>query len=301
MSTPGDSFEWLVEEPMLHEPVLVVMLTGWIDASGSAATAMEAISDECEAAPILRFDEDTYIDFRARRPTMEIRDGVNANLHWATIDLSAGRAPSGADVVLLTGPEPDMAWHRFAASVAELAVSLGVSKMAALGAYPFATPHTRPSRLSSTSPSTDVLASTTFARSSIDVPAGMASVLEHALHSRRIPALGIWAQVPHYLTAMPYAAASVALVDGLREYAGVAIEGAELRAEVAAQRARIDEMIAENPEHVAMLEQLEQLHDSTPDGRPEEGPPIDEPAPDLELRSGDEIAAEIQRFLRDQD
>jgi PAC2 family len=297
------SFEWLVEEPMLHEPVLVVMLTGWIDASGAAATAAEALADECEAAPILRFDDDTYIDYRARRPTMEVREGINSNLRWSTIEMSAGHTPGGRDVVVLTGPEPDMAWHRFTAAVTDIAQSLGVRKMAGFGAYPFAAPHTRDPRLSCTSPSTDVLASITFARSSVDVPAGVASALEHALHGAKIPALGIWVQVPHYLSAMTYPAASVALLDGLQEYTGLQVDATALRQAVAPQRARIDAMIADNPEHVAMLRQLEELYDSTPgDGLPSigaSGGPGDGPA--LEMQSGDELAAEIQRFLRDQD
>jgi hypothetical protein len=295
MSDPESGYEWLVDEPMLHEPVLVVMLTGWIDAGGAAATAVGALADECHAAPILRFDDDTYIDFRARRPTMEVRDGINSDLRWSTIEMSAGRAPGGRDVVVLTGPEPDMAWRRFSSSVTDIAESLGVREMAAFGAYPFAAPHTRDARLSCTSPSTDVLASVTFARSSVDVPAGVASVLEHAMHDRKIPAIGIWAQVPHYLAAMSYAGASVALLDGLREVTGVSIDASALREAITVQRARIDEMIADNPEHLAMLRQLEELYDST------RGDTADFAPPDLEMRSGDELAAEIQRFLRDQD
>jgi hypothetical protein len=295
MSDPESGYEWLVDEPMLHEPVLVVMLTGWIDAGGAAATAVGALADECHAAPILRFDDDTYIDFRARRPTMEVRDGINSDLRWSTIEMSAGRAPGGRDVVVLTGPEPDMAWRRFSSSVTDIAESLGVREMAAFGAYPFAAPHTRDARLSCTSPSTDVLASVTFARSSVDVPAGVASVLEHAMHDRKIPAIGIWAQVPHYLAAMSYAGASVALLDGLREVTGVSIDASALREAIPVQRARIDEMIADNPEHLAMLRQLEELYDSTT------GDTADFAPPDLEMRSGDELAAEIQRFLRDQD
>ena len=169
-----DAYEWLVEEPILHEPVLIVMLTGWIDAAGAGAAAAAALSDECETSPILRFDDDAFIDFRARRPLMELRDGINTNLVWSTIELRAGRSSSGRDVLVLSGPEPDMAWHRFARAVSDISVDLGVTKMIAFGAYPFAAPHTRAPRLSCSSPSTDVLASVTFARSSVDVPAGMA-------------------------------------------------------------------------------------------------------------------------------
>jgi hypothetical protein len=292
-ATTGDH-EWLVEEPMLHEPVLLVMLTGWIDAAGAAAAAADAFSKECETSPILRFDDDTFIDFRARRPVMALRDGVNTDLTWSTIELRAGRSSSGRDVLVLVGPEPDMAWHRFARLVSDISVELGVTRMIALGAYPFAAPHTRTPRLSCSSPSTDVLASVTFARSSVDVPAGVAAVLEHALHARKIPALGIWAQVPHYVVAMPYPAASVALLDGVTEVTGIEVAASELRAAVAVQRERIDATIDGNPEHLSMLRQLEELHDASTDGEVTSGPSI-------EMRSGDELADEIQAFLRDQD
>jgi hypothetical protein len=290
----SDDHEWLVEEPMLHEPVLLVMLTGWIDAAGAAAAAADAFAKECETSPILRFDDDTFIDFRARRPVMALRDGVNTDLTWSSIELRAGRSSSGRDVLVLVGPEPDMAWHRFARLVSDIAVELGVTRMIALGAYPFAAPHTRTPRLSCSSPSTEVLANVTFARSSVDVPAGVAAVLEHALHARKIPSLGIWAQVPHYVAAMPYPAASVALLDGVTEVTGIELAASELRSAVVPQRERIDATIAGNAEHLAMLRQLEELHDASTDGEVTTGPSI-------EMRSGDELADEIQAFLRDQD
>ncbi|NQY55155.1 MAG: PAC2 family protein [Ilumatobacteraceae bacterium] len=287
---------WLIDEPMLHEPVLVVMLTGWIDAAGAGAAAAEAVSDGCNAAPIARFDDDTFIDFRARRPTLELRDGLNTDLSWSTIELRSGRTPDGRDVLMLLGPEPDMAWNRFGKVVADIAVDVGVTTMVGFGAYPFAAPHTRPSRLSVSSPSTDVLASVTFARSSVDVPAGMAAVLEHALHARKVPALGIWAQVPHYVSTMAYPAASVALLEGLREATGVSISSEELEREVSGLRRRLDDTVAENSEHQSMLHQLEELYDASD----EPGESIDD-GPSLEMRSGDDLAAEIQQFLRDQD
>jgi len=292
--TDGDAYEWLVDDAMLHEPVLLVMLTGWIDAAGAAAAAAETVVQECATTPIVRFDDDTFIDYRARRPVMELRDGVNTDLVWSTTELRAGRSTSGRDVLVLVGPEPDMAWRRFGRAIAEISTNLGVTKMVAFGAYPFATPHTRGSRLSCTSPSTDVLASVTFARSTVDVPAGMASALEHALHAQRIPALGIWVQVPHYVAGLPYPAASVALLDGFAEFTGIEIAAADLRAAIAPQRHRIDATIEQNPDHVAMLHQLEELYDASIDGEVTSGP-------SLEMQSGDDLAAEIQDFLRDQD
>ena len=289
-----DAYEWLVDEPNVHEPILVVMLTGWIDAAGAAAAAADAFARECETSPLVRFDDDTFIDYRARRPIMELRDGVNTDLVWSTIELRSGRSTSGRDVLVLTGPEPDMAWHRFAAAIGDISEELGVTKMIAFGAYPFAAPHTRTPRLSCSSPSTEVLANVTFARSSVDVPAGMAAVLEHAFHARKIPALGIWVQVPHYVSALPYPAASVALLDGLTEVTGIEVAAADLRSAVVPQRQRIDASNADNSEHVTMLRQLEEMYDASTDGEAT-------PGPAFEMRSGDELADEIQQFLRDQD
>jgi PAC2 family len=152
--------------------------------------------------------------------------------------------------------------------------------------------------LSCSSPSPDVLANVTFARSSIDVPAGAAAALEHALHARKIPTLGIWAQVPHYVAAMAYPAASVALLDGFAEVTGITIPATDLRGDVTIQRERIDKSVGENPEHLAMLRQLEEIYDAA-DGERERERAADEPA--LEMQSGDELAAEIQRFLNEQD
>jgi hypothetical protein len=293
----GDpSLRWLATVPELVEPVMVVMLTGWIDAGGAARAAADAIEDDGAASPVAEFDDDVYIDFRARRPVMELREGLNSVLNWERITLSIGRDQTGHDVVLLTGPEPDMAWHRFTRVVADTAVSIGVRQMAHLGAYPFAVPHTRPARLSVTSPSQDVLARVPFLRSSIDVPAGVAASIEQELHERGIPALGIWAQVPHYISSMSYPAASAALLDGLREATGVVIDAAALRADVVAQGRRLDALVAGNDEHTKMLEQLEQLYDAGDDahGSGSGGPSI-------ELLTGDELAAELEEFLRDQD
>ena len=292
--------ERLVDDPMLHEPVLVVMLNGWIDAAGAAATAADELANSCEASPIVRFDDDTYIDYRARRPTMELRNGVNTNLHWATLELSAGRTAGGRDVLLLMGPEPDMAWHRFGRAMTSLAVQFGVTQMVGFGAYPFAAPHTRAPRLSVSSPSTEMLSKVSFARSSVDVPAGMAAALEHAMHAVKIPALGIWVQVPHYITTVEYPAASIALLDGFTQVTGIEVPALDLRSDVQDQRARLDRMVGDNPEHQAMLGQLEELFDAAVEQERAVAAGEVEDDAELEAVSGDELAAEIQQFLRDQ-
>jgi hypothetical protein len=286
--------------PVLDAPTLVVMLAGWIDASGAAAGAMLSLEAECKAHPVAVFDSDTFVDYRARRPTMQLREGVNSRLVWPDIELKAGKDLDGHDVLLLTGPEPDMAWRRFGRTVAEIGVQLGVQRMVALGAYPFATPHTRLSRLSMSSPSADLVASLPLLKNSVDVPAGVAAVLEHSFHDRGIDALGIWVQVPHYVASMAYPAATMALLRGLTDVSGVRIDGAAARQETIIQRERLDELVAGNDEHVAMLRQLETLYDAAAGAGAEGASSTTAPLSDEHMPTAEELGAEFEQFLRDQ-
>lgn len=297
-SVHDESLRWLAPEPALDSPVLIVALDGWIDAAGAASGAFSAVTDEAGASPIAEFDDDVYLDFRARRPMMELRDGLNSVLDWQRITLSVGRDGTGRDLLLLGGPEPDMAWHRFCRAVGDLAESLGVRRMIHFGAYPYAVPHTRPTLLSVTSPSQDVLGRVPFLRSSIDVPAGVAAALEHELHARGIETLGIWAQVPHYVASMTFPAASVALLDGLRTATDVVIDAPSLRTEMIERGRRLDELIRGNDEHVHMISQLETLYDDV-DRPAVETRPTSEPGSGLP--TGDDLVAELEAFLRDQD
>jgi proteasome assembly chaperone (PAC2) family protein len=283
--------------PQLDAPVLVAMLTGWIDASGAAAAALAATESAATASVLATFDGDLFIDYRARRPTMELRDGLNQRLVWPEIELKVGRTASGSDVVVLSGPEPDAGWRRFADVVTDLAIQLGVRMAVVLGAYPFAAPHTRPARLSSSSPSPELVATLPFLKNSVDVPAGMGAVLEHAFVAKGVPALGLWAQVPHYLGTMSHPAASVALLDGLQQVSGLAIDRTALAAEAEIQRLRVDQLVSGNAEHRSMIEQLEQVYDSSLETGT--GAVFEMPASN-DLPSGDDIAAEVERFLRDQ-
>jgi hypothetical protein len=110
--------------------------------------------------------------------------------------------------------------------------------------------------------------------------------------------MGIWAQVPHYIASMAYPAASVALLDGLREATGLVVDAAGLRGEVLIQRRRLDALVANNDEHRSMVEQLEQIYDA---GADEVSASADSSGPSLEIRSADELAAEVEEYLRGQD
>ena len=282
------------ELPHLAGSTLVIMLTGWIDASGAAGAAAEHLENATSATTLVEFDSDTFVDYRARRPVMEVRDGVNSRIVWSTPEVKLGRDAHDQPVLILTGPEPDTAWRLFAETVAQLALRLGVTKSVGLGAYPFGAPHTRPVGLTATSPDPAVVARLGFPRTSLDVPAGVESILERALNEKGISAVGLWAQVPHYIASMAYPAASARLLDALADETGWVLDTALLRREAAIQQERLDQLVSNNPEHVDMLAKLEESYDSLHADIPPMSPL------GANLPTVDEIAAEVEQFLRDQ-
>jgi len=287
----------LHHEPDLESPVLLVALEGWIDAAGAAAQALEAIVAQSDVTHVATFDADALLDFRARRPIVHLVDGVHEGLRWATIELHAAVGPGGAEVLILTGAEPDHAWHAFADAVMALSLRLGCRMLVGLGAYPAATPHTRPVLLSATSSTAELAAQVGMVRGTLDVPAGMEAVLEQRFADVGLPAVGVWAQVPHYVAAMRYPAAAARLVEGVNAVAGTSFTAASLMDDVAEMRTRIDELVSQNPQHLAMIRQLEAAYDAASEAVAGQGDGGGIPGP---LPSGDELAEELQRFLREQ-
>lgn len=282
--------------PELSDPVMVIALEGWIDSGGGGANAMAALLSSTNAETIAEFDTDRLLDHRARRPIMHLVNGLITSLNWPGIELRAGTDSAGNDMLALVGAEPDFEWQAFADTVVELADDHECRMIVTLGAYPAPVAHTRPTALSVTTSSAQ-LSSTLhgYVRGTLDVPAGIHAVIDVAANEGGIPTLGLWAQVPHYVASMPYPAASAALLDGLRDVAGLQIDQGQLPSDARGTRVRLDELVAENPEHQAMISQLEELMDQGLGG-PDDAPTIDFDR----LPSGDELAAELQEFLRDQ-
>lgn len=282
----------LVERPELEAPVLVLALDGWIDAGFGATNARSALLEGLETVAVGSFDADALLDHRARRPTLHLADGVVSDLAWPAVELRAASDAAGNDLLLLVGAEPDHTWRAFSEAVVDLAMEFGVRLTVGLGAYPAPAPHTRPVRLAA-SASTPALAQRfDYLRATIDVPAGVQAAIEHRSAQEGVPAIGLWAQVPHYAAAMPYPAASAALVDGLAELAELSLDSTELHSQAASMRRRLDALIADNGEHQAMVRQLEEQADAAGDAATLMTGP---------LPSGDELAAELERYLREQD
>jgi predicted ATP-grasp superfamily ATP-dependent carboligase len=271
------------------DPVLVMCLEGWIDAGLGAAAALAAVIGGRESERVVVWDADEVLDHRARRPVLHLTDGVSTGITWPEIELRAIHDDDGRDVLVLMGPEPDMRWHAFCRSVVELASELGVRMAVGIGAFPAPVPHTRPIRLVSTAPTASLAAEIGYVPGTIDVPAGVQAALEHELNRAGIPAVGLWARVPHYVVSMPYPGASAALVDGLGAVAGLSLPSRELHEAALRTGARIDELIAASDEHRTMVRQLETQADQ--EARASEIDPS-------RLPSGDELAAELERFLR---
>ena len=282
------------DNPQLEAPVMVVALEGWIDAGVAASGAMSTLEASTGATPIATFDADRILDHRARRPIMHLVNGLVTGLDWPGTQLQAGADAGGNDLLLLTGAEPDFEWSGFTTAVLELMEDFECSKVVYLGAYPAPVPHTRGVNLAVTTSSVELSEQLRgYVRGSLDVPSGIHGVIDVEANRIGVPTLGLWAQVPHYVASMPYPAASLALLEGLHDVAGLNIDVGELAGDAAATRDRLDRLVGENPEHQEMVRQLEEVVDSSA--------PTEEPSTPMgmgDLPSGDELAAELQEFLK---
>ena len=282
-----------VERPELESPVLVVVLDGWVDGGLGATNALATLLASMETITVAVFDSDDLLDHRARRPIMHLADGVNTGLSWPAIELRAGSDAAGNDMLVLAGAEPDHRWRAFTTAVVDLAMEFGTRLVVGLGAYPAPVPHTRASRLAVAATAPELARQAAYLRASLDVPAGVQAAIERRAAETGLPAVGLWAQVPHYAAAMPYPAASAALIDGLADLAGLSLDSAELHRQAEATRGRIDALIESNAEHREMVRRLEAQIDEQ-DARTGDGVGLGP------LPSGDELAAELERFLREQ-
>ncbi len=262
------------------KPVVVAALEGWVDAAGAATSALEHLSDGSEV--VVRFEGDELFDYRSRRPVLDVMDGKLSELSWPEITLRHKHL-EGRDVLILSGPEPDFSWQKLSKEVAELVLRLEVDRWISLGAIPAAVAHTRPVPSLATASQSGLLGEDEQPGPGglLRVPSAALSVLELGVSRAGIPTVGFYAQVPHYV-AGPYPAAVAALVERVGRHLGVTLPLGNLADEAATHRARLDDLVAQQPEAREYLERLEAL------------------AGDEHLPSGDEIASELERFLRGQ-
>jgi hypothetical protein len=262
----------------LVAPVLIVAFDGWVDAAGASSGAAEFLAQG--GARAVTFDDDILFDYRSRRPTLDIIDGTLHRLAWPALQIDR-RAVDGRDLLILHGPEPDFRWKQLGDAIGELCVRIGVLQWISLGAIPAAVAHTRPVPVLATASRDGLLheAETKGPPGLLRVPSAALSSIELPIAEMGIPTVGFYAQVPHYIGG-PYAAASASLLRHVGRHLGVDLDVTALEDEAAAQRERLDAAVAADDDVREILTRLEQT--------------------DEELPSGDELAAEIERFLRGQ-
>ena len=269
----------LTDPPPQRAPVLIAALDGWVDAGSAGTAAAEQLASEGRV--IATFDADAIFDYRVRRPTLDIVDGRLYSLEWPELRLWAAEV-AGRDLLILTGPEPDYRWRELSADVAALALELGVASWASLGAIPAAVAHTRPVPVLGTASAErllpDGLAQGPAGR--LRVPSAALSVMERAVSDAGIPSVGFFAQVPHYVSAA-YPMAAVELLRWLGRYLEVELPVGGLASKALETRSLLDAATAANDQTKAYLEQLEKLAD------------------EARLPSGDDLIADIERFLRE--
>jgi hypothetical protein len=267
------------DRPALDAPVIVASLEGWVDAGGAGTLAARQLAER--GRTIATFETDAIYDYRARRPTLDISDGRPMRLDWAELTLSAVRFGE-RDVLVLRGPEPDYRWRALSDDVVALARELGVVTWVSLGAIPAAVPHTRPVPILATASAPGLLPP--GIRQGPDgllrVPAAALSVFEIAVAGAGIPALGLFAQVPHYVNG-GYPTAALALLTSLGQVLGVELPVGALASQALERRSLLDAAAATDDDTRAHVERLEMLADQS------------------RLPAGDELIAEIERFLRE--
>lgn len=271
-----------------ERPVLIVGLEGWIDPGYAAATATAALLEQIDSRTLALFDADEYIDLRARRPRLRIHDGVRGRIFWPGPRLRVGTDRNGMGVAFLVGPEPDLRWRPFAAEVRDLVAELGCPMIIGLGAFPAPTPHTRPVLVTSTASDQALAARIGYMQGARERPARMIDVIGAYCADVDVPSIGLSARIPHYVGQTPYPAGSIALLEALESLTGLSFDLSDLREAAAATREQLDEVIASSEEQVAMVHQLERQYESSDLTIVSES----------DLPSGEEIAAELERYLR---
>ena len=273
------------ERPKLKRPVLIAAFEGWNDAAEAATTAARYLRDRWGARPFASVDPEDFYDFSATRPEVRL-DGLSRRIIWPANELSSTTplAAGGRDVVVLIGSEPQLKWRTFCAELVSVAVELEVELMVTLGALLADVAHSRPVKITGSAVDPDLVKTLGLRRSQYEGPTGIVGVLHDALAKADVPSASLWAAVPHYVAATPSPKAALALVERTARLISVPVVTADLAQLAADYERQVSEVVAADEDVSAYVARLEENTDS-------EG---------LELTSGEDLAAELQRFLREQ-
>jgi proteasome assembly chaperone (PAC2) family protein len=271
----------------LRAPALVCAFKGWNDAGEAATAALAHVGVNLDARRFATIDPEEFVDFQATRPTVRLVEGRTRAIDWPEFELHEVRIPRAPrDLVLLSGPEPAIRWRTFCAAVVDLAEALGVQLVVTLGSLLADVPHTRPVALTGLASDEQLMERASLAPTSYEGPTGIVGVLHAACSAAGIPTASLWAAVPHYVAVVPNPKGALALVRKLESVVGVTVDAGELESAAAEYERQVSKAVELDPEVQAFVERLERM--AAEEDPPEAGP----------LPSGDLLAREFQRFLR---
>jgi len=275
---------------------MVIAFGGWSDA-GEAATGvithlLTALGgsesenvDVATSTLIGEVDSEDFYDFQVNRPLIFVDSSMIRSLTWPGVQIFGVRNPNGdRDFVLIRGVEPSMRWRTFASEILDLAEDLEVELVITLGSMLADTPHTRAIPVSGTGAHPDIATRLGVEVSRYEGPTGILAVIQDGCIRRGIDAIALWAAVPHYANATPSPKATLALVNGLEDFLEISLPQGDLPESAIAWETAVNEMIKEDSdieEYIKTLEESKDANEITDD-------------------SGEELAREVERFLRRQ-
>jgi proteasome assembly chaperone (PAC2) family protein len=278
----------------LRAPAMVCAFKGWNDAGDAASSAVSFLAGTLGARRFASLDSEEFYDFQANRPCIRLSDPERSagdsgarELTWPTVEIFEAPAPRAPrDLVLVQGVEPSLRWRAFSSSIVDLAEALGVQLVVTLGALLGDVPHTRPVAMTGHASDAALLTKLGIHASSYEGPTGIVGVLHSACTRAGLPSASLWAAVPHYVAAATNPKAALALLRRVETVIGVSVDASELESAAGEYERQVGLAVQSDPEIQAFVERLEQASDS----RGEEAP--------AEVPSGDALAREFQRFLR---
>ena len=267
----------------LRSPVLVAAFEGWNDAADAASTAVDHLLEVWNGELVAVIDPEDFYDFQVNRPTISGDDDGGRRITWPSTQLSVASPPgSGRDVILLRGIEPNMRWRQFCAELLAGADQLGASQCVTLGALLADTPHTRPIPVSGTTTDEELRERLDLEESTYEGPTGIVGVFQDACVSNGMPAVSIWAAVPHYVAQPPCPKATLALLGMVEDVLGIPIPLGDLPEDAKAWERGVDELASEDDEIADYVRALEETRDTA----------------ELPEASGEAIAREFERYLK---
>lgn len=273
----------LDEFPVLVDPVMVAAFEGWNDAGESASGTIAHLRAVWDAQPLADLDSEEYYDYQVNRPMISIDEGGVRELTWPTTRVFVARVPLfPRDLVLVQGVEPNMKWQQFTREVLGLAAELDVSTVITLGALLSDIPHTRPVPVTGSTADAAIQADLGLEPSTYEGPTGIVGVLQDACQRFGIPAISLWAAVPHYVGQPPCPKATLALVRKIEDILDIPVPLGDLVEEARAWEAGVNDLAAEDDEVAEYVKQLEEARDAV----------------ELPEASGEAIAKEFERYLR---